>query len=439
MTLLYNLFLHSISSAIHIYIAYSFLSTYFKSKSNSKNTFLVFLLSLTVFTVTLTFFFEIVLLRLLVSIITLVILSFLFRMKWYYRAIMPIALYALLAICENLTCALITLLFNIDMKTSVSGKYFVIGLFLSKLISFLVIKILHLTKYSFTHIKLNRSILAAIFVPISTMAVILLQYSFIINTDEISMPVSFLSLFCYSSLVVSNFLVFDWINYVAQSVEKDTKLAAANELVAIQKERYDSMLEHNRNIQKIKHDQKNLFIGLLSELERGNNTAVRRTIQNELDVLNDKAFDYSDGVVDALIEHKSAKAKAKGIEIEASFLGTQMLNVPSVDLSVILGNALDNAIEATEKTTEEHKKKITVSLKCTKNTIVITIKNPTKDDVDVNALVSTKSERSMHGFGILSIKNIAEKYCGEVIFSYSDYEFTTHIVMRNMPTDKPKA
>ncbi|MBQ2863784.1 MAG: GHKL domain-containing protein [Clostridia bacterium] len=432
MTLLYNLLLHTLSSAIQIHIAYSFFATYFIKKNNRKLSLLTLSLTLAAFVVTLTFFFESVLLRLIVSIVTLVAVSVLFRMKWYYHAIMPIALYALLAISENLTCALITILFNIDMNTSVTGKYFVIGLFLSKLISFIIVKILYLTKYRFTRIRIGKGILAAVIVPLSTMAVILLQYNFIINTDEISMPVSFLSLFCYASLVTSNFLVFDWINNVAENVEKDTKLAAANELVSIQQESYRSMLEHNRSIQKLKHDQKNLIIGLLGELENENYTEVERSLREELAILDESAAPlFSDGILSAIIQHKSTLARSMGIHLDATVSGIGNVHIPSVDLSIILGNALDNAIEAAAKVEDKERKTISLLLKIVRGTVVIIIKNPTKDHVDTSSLSSTKEDPSSHGFGIYSMKTIAEKYCGEVIFSYSDYTFTTHIVLRN--------
>ncbi len=430
MTLLYDILLHTISCAITLYINYSFFAAFFKRKGGRKALLVYFATCEILLSAAMVFFFDVVPVRLIISVAAVIVMSLLFRMEWYYHVLMPIALYALLAICENLTGALVSSLFSIDLKTAVSGKFFVIGLFLSKLVSFLAVKLLTLTRYRFTRMKPSKGMIAVVIVPIATMSVILLQYGFIVNSDEISTPVSILSVLCYSALVLSNFLVFDWINRIAREVERDTRLSAANELIAVQKERYDSMLEHNKSIQKLKHDQKNLYIGLLSELENENYEAVKEAIKNELNILSNKSYDHTDGVVGAMIEHKADLARAKGIELEHNLSGMGRINVPPVDLSIILGNALDNAIEATEKVTDLEKRVI-LSIKNTKGTVVITINNPTAEDVDVESLTSTKNDPSSHGFGILSIKSIAERYCGEVIFSYSDHQFTTHIVMRN--------
>lgn len=430
MTLLYNTLLHLISTVISLYISYSFFETYFTKRADKKTVVITFSLMTAILTAMLVFLFDIILVRLIVSILSIFGVCTMYKMKWHYRLLMPLLLYALLAICENLSGALLTVLFQIDMKTSVTGKYFVIGLFLSKLISFLAIKLLYLTKYKFTRIRLTKSTIATILVPVSTISVILLQYGFIYNSTEISLSTSFLSLFCYLTLILSNFFVFDWIDHIAKEVERDTKLAAANEVITIQKKHYDAMIGHNRDIQKLKHDQKNTYLGLLIELRHGNYDKVISAVQSELDIICDNSFNYADDA-SAIITYKSNQAKNKGIHLDADLSGTGGIKIPTVDLFVILGNLLDNAIEATERVTDRDRR-IALSIKNTKGTVVITIKNPAEKDVDVDRLTSTKNDHSSHGFGILSIRSIAEKYYGEVIFACSEREFTSTVVMRNI-------
>ncbi len=431
MNTLFNFTLHTISSAISIYFTYFFFNTFFPKKTNKVITTIILLSSEILFVLSLTLFFDQVLIRLLVSTLVTILVSLIYKMKWLYRIIMSIALYAIFSVAEYATGSLVSIILSIDMKTGVSGKYFVIGLFLSKFISFLFINIIRMAKYRFTNAKFQRNLLATIVIPVSTMLVILLQYQFMSHTDDISLTLSFLSLFCYTALITSNILIFDWLDYVAKAVEKDVKLAAASELITLQSKQYLDMIEHNRHISQIRHDYRNFLIGVLSEMDDNNFPSARIAITNELEELNTPdSLHFSQGIIGLIIEYKKAFAHKKGIEIETDVSGINNIQISPIDLSIALGNALDNAIEATEMVSHLPKV-INLMVKAVNNTIVITIRNPTNSEVDIDNLKTNKDDKSLHGFGIYSIKNIASKYGGDVIFQYNNFEFKTNILLRN--------
>ena len=107
----------------------------------------------------------------------------------------------------------------------------------------------------------------------------------------------------------------------------------------------------------------------------------------------------------------------------------QHIKISDVDLAIILGNALDNAVEAVEKI--EYKGMVEALIVLRNNLLIIKIKNPVKEYVDTNNLSSTKPDNNVHGFGIISIKQLTNKYDGEVLFTCKDNIFTTSIVMKN--------
>ena len=344
---------------------------------------------------------------------------------------MSIALYAIFSVAEYATGSLVSILFAIDMKTGITGKYFVIGLFLSKFLSFVFLNIIRMAKYRITNTKFHKNLLATIVIPISTMSVILLQYEFITHTEEISLTLSFLSLFAYTALIVSNILIFDWLDYVAKSVERDVKLSAANQLISLQSKQYTDMIEHNRHISQIRHDYKNFLLGVLSEIDENNLSSAKNAISTELDELNaTNSPSHSNGIIGLIIEYKKSLALNKNIEIETKISGINNIHISPIDLSIVLGNALDNAIEATEKVLDLPKV-INLLIKSINNTIVITIRNPTRANIDIDNLKSTKKDDSFHGFGIYSMKSIVNKYGGDVIFQYKNFEFKTNIILRN--------
>ena len=117
--------------------------------------------------------------------------------------------------------------------------------------------------------------------------------------------------------------------------------------------------------------------------------------------------------VDALINYKNIIAREKKIAIHLESQIPAELPYESTDLSVILGNLLDNAIEATEKL--EVEKDIFVSLMYRKERLLIKVRNPytggLKKDRAGN-YISEKKDRENHGIGLKSVRKVVEKYEG---------------------------
>ena len=104
-----------------------------------------------------------------------------------------------------------------------------------------------------------------------------------------------------------------------------------------------------------------------------------------------------------------------------------------VDFAIILGNALDNAIEASAKIANSDDRIVSISISVKNKSLIISIINPVAHDVDINHLITTKQQSNLHGFGILSMKNVASKYHGEIAFQCENKMFTTHILLMNSP------
>ena len=210
----------------------------------------------------------------------------------------------------------------------------------------------------------------------------------------------------------------------------ETKITAANELIAKQIHQYETVLEHHSEIVKMRHDQKNFCIGVLAELKAGNVESVTKKLEEEYANLN-SMMEKPNDIVHTLVAIKNEIAVAHGICIDFEYRDLGQLVIPAIDLAVILGNALDNAIEATANVSDHTRRTIHLLTAVKNKSIVITIKNPVDKKLDVENLRTTKEKSAMHGYGIISMKQIAEKYNGEVTFLCSDTEFTTSIFLSN--------
>lgn len=136
-------------------------------------------------------------------------------------------------------------------------------------------------------------------------------------------------------------------------------------------------------------------------------------------------------VLDTILTEKSLYCKERGIVVSCVADGSQMEFINTVDLYAILGNAIDNAIEAVEKFEHEEKRQIDVLIYRQQNFLVMNITNPLKENLvfEEELPVSTKGDRRFHGFGLRSIRYLVKKYDGFLSISEEDGCFSLKILI----------
>ena len=105
-----------------------------------------------------------------------------------------------------------------------------------------------------------------------------------------------------------------------------------------------------------------------------------------------------------------------------------------IDICSVFANAIDNAAEACSKLPDDAEKYIRITFRKTELHRIITITNPTAEQVDCNALNSgahftSKKDKERHGFGVRNIRRAAEKYGGILKLDCENGEFTLTIVL----------
>ena len=123
-----------------------------------------------------------------------------------------------------------------------------------------------------------------------------------------------------------------------------------------------------------------------------------------------------DETADYLINSKAAAAEADGIQFQAQVEFPRRTNIRSVDLCAILGNLLDNAIEAARQVTDPSGRTVALTIRRIHQMLVIKVENsfaaaPVQEGGE---LKTTKTEGGLHGWGLKSAQTAAEKYDGMV-------------------------
>lgn len=212
-----------------------------------------------------------------------------------------------------------------------------------------------------------------------------------------------------------------------------TLTADYEQQIHAQAEHYKNLAEANYEVRRFRHDFKNIRIAIEKLLERGEYDEALKLIHQCDDALEHpggfhSAFDTGNGIADALLTDKQAKAANHNTQI--LFQGV----IPSdflspTDLCVILGNSLDNALDACQKLSAQDHKTVSVSCKCSSGFLFLSITNPIAERILIrnNHIATTKENKTLHGFGLYSLHSIVKKYDGELQLSATDDSFTVDI------------
>lgn len=133
--------------------------------------------------------------------------------------------------------------------------------------------------------------------------------------------------------------------------------------------------------------------------------------------------------IDAVLNSKLAVARARGININAKAIVPAELEINEVDICVIIGNLLDNAIEACEKEKEKDKQFIRVYIDILKQQLYIYISNSMTNDIQKSGGRYITTKDGSHGFGLLRIDRVVKKYGGYLNRQHEEGVFATEIML----------
>lgn len=136
-------------------------------------------------------------------------------------------------------------------------------------------------------------------------------------------------------------------------------------------------------------------------------------------------------IVDTILTSKNIICEKKHIAMNCVVDGALLNFMSIMDLCSVMGNALDNAIECEQKIEDPDKRLIHVAIYAQNQFVFLRFENYFEGALEiVNGLpVTHKNDSDFHGYGLKSIRQIAQKYGGEMKFSYVDNWFQLSILI----------
>lgn len=201
-------------------------------------------------------------------------------------------------------------------------------------------------------------------------------------------------------------------------------LASQEKFAVEAKERYTEM-------KVLRHDVKHYLTATAELITDGKPEKAKSYIES---VINEKinstviGVNTGSAVIDAVINRRMEVCAEREIEMKC-LIDTQFVSGNDIDVSILLSNLLDNAIEGCSncnlpqiELTVRRKKSLTYIM--VKNSIACSVLNENPK------LKTRKKDKSTHGYGIRSIKNIAQKYSGSVDFIEKNSCFIAEIWLK---------
>ena len=242
-----------------------------------------------------------------------------------------------------------------------------------------------------------------------------------------------LDIFRISSILVGLwvfFLIF-YSQYLSREREYQRKQLESYDMLAHEQRRQvDNMIFCDEEIRAIRHDIKAHLTALKGLKEYKDNSKLQEYCDELYDKLHVEDLTLTqDPAIDAVLSSMRARAMSCGIKVKYNIQSLPGYEHRSFDLCTIVSNLLENAIEACSQERGER------WLRCTfyemQNNLCIKVENSTGNDVEMSGgiPVSTKPDRTHHGFGSLNVKRAVEKYKGQLRYRCENGIFEAVVII----------
>lgn len=255
--------------------------------------------------------------------------------------------------------------------------------------------------------------------------VVFLSGQNIITIDEEQMTTWII----FSMLILLAVLFF----YLTRQYEMEKKIAH------LEQEKNELLMRDYRVLKntyatnaKLFHDLHNHIEALYRYLEKGRMAEAVRYLESLRSPTNavTQPVWVGDEAVDYLINSKIALAVSQNIRVNTNIEFPRHTNIRSVDLVAILGNLLDNSLEAVNDE-EDSLRFINLTIRRINDMLAIKVENGCNAAPDAadGELQTSKTDKSLHGWGLQSVRTAAERYDGTIETEYSNHTFCAVVIL----------
>jgi sensor histidine kinase regulating citrate/malate metabolism len=212
------------------------------------------------------------------------------------------------------------------------------------------------------------------------------------------------------------------------SKRSEKKLAAFQN--AIMEQHYAEVENMYRKMREWRHDYHNHIQALATMLEQGDIEKAREFLYEIHDTLTkvDTVLKTGNTMVDAILNSKISLMYSKNIRVDATAKVPSELTVKDIDLCVIIGNLLDNAMEACEKL-PEGSRFIRIYISVKGNHLYMSFTNSAGKKQEKVGMLFRSTKGVLGGIGLSRVDSLVSQYGGYVTRASEDGGYTTEVIL----------
>lgn len=233
------------------------------------------------------------------------------------------------------------------------------------------------------------------------------------------------------ALLILLALLYALFLITATHLNKNTKLEQELQFLALQQTHFDNLKTAIEETRYARHDLRHHFSRLSAMAEKGDLDQMKSYLDTAQKSIPNLELCFSENqAVDSVIGHYYLLARRDQIPFTARVDLPVQLPVDEMDLYLVLSNLLENALEASVRTTSKHRQiKLTASMH-SEHLVLILVQNTYDGDLKVKDGLFRSTKHKGNGIGIQSIRHIAEKNGGDTDFTYDGKTFTAKVMLR---------
>ena len=335
----------------------------------------------------------------------------------------------LVAVIATFTALLVAKLSgnNVTLLLSRFNSVRIISILITKLLFFVITRIILRVKENGKIKWLDVIPLAAI-PTLSIITITLMMYAAI--QEPHIQNIVFYAVCIVLALNILIYFLFVRLGQVSKIQTEMALLALQNECLQENAKDIENMYD---TVRALRHDLKNHLLCILSMAEERDVEGIEqytRQLLQQQNTVNKLIMFSGSKVLDAIINSKSAAAERAGVRLSA-IITTPLAGISPEDITIILGNALDNAIRAAK---DSQRKVVDIHIQPQGAYSSIVIANDIAHPVlaDNPALRTTKNIRYRHGFGIQNMRQAVERNQGLIRFYEQNDRFICDILLLNV-------
>ena len=200
------------------------------------------------------------------------------------------------------------------------------------------------------------------------------------------------------------------------------------------KEQLQVQFQTSQRLRKVRHDIKNHLINVSALIDSGEYEQARELLREISDTADrlQPALSQSTGnsLIDAVISYKAAVSEIRKIPFEYSLELLPELRIELSDISSVISNLLDNALEAAEKAKDPYAE---IRVFMYKDYLTIIVKNTFHyvPSASGGKLPTAKADSENHGLGMTIVGEICERYGGVFCYNAKGAWFTASAMIKN--------